>query len=327
MSVQTSEVLLYRSLTVNDTASNGGRLSAVVISDGETNGIWPDVPQSERVAGSTKYRKLFWKFASASNDTAYNVRLALLRPTDADDRVQLFTATHDAVQSSITGSENLFGCGKLNATVSSGVTQVVVLVENGATVIFRNTQLIRISDKATIDGSGNEEFVTVSGTPSVNGNLVTINFTPALTSGYSNSNTYISGLIEAGDIVGSLSSKVVTSAAGTFDETKPIVPSIGGIRQAWTITFSNATNFSVAGDTVGSVGSGNISSPFAPTNASFGLPYFTIPTNTWGGTFAANDTVTFATTPAAVPFWCRRVVPAGAGSLSLDTIKLGVWYE
>lgn len=327
MGVSTNEVKLYRSQTVNDTSSNGGRLSSVEISDGEVNGVWPDIPQSERAAGSTKYRKLFVKFASATDDKAYNVKVGLLQPTAADDRVQLFTATQDAVQSSITGAESLFGAGKLNSTVLSGVTSVDVLVEHGGTVIFRDGQLIRISDKATIDGSGNEEFVTISGTPSVVGNVVTITFTPALTQGYSQTNTYLSGLLEVGDVIGAISNKVVTSSAGTFDETKPVVHSIGGIRQQWTATFSSATNFSVAGDTVGAVGSGNISTSFAPTNASFGTPYLTIPSNTWGGTFSANDTVTFYTTPAAVPIWCRRVCPAGASSLSANWVKIGTWFE
>ena len=86
----------------------------------------------------------------------------------------------------------------------------------------------------------------------------------------------------------------------------------------------NPSDFAVAGDTLGSVGSGNIASNFAPTNPDFGAPYFTLPSAIWGGAWASGETFTFQTHPAALPLWLKRVVPAGAASILKSS---SVWSD
>lgn len=91
---------------------------------------------------------------------------------------------------------------------------------------------------------------------------------------------------------------------------------IGTAEQTWTLTFTDATNFTVVGDTIGSVGSGSRSADFAPSNGAVSKPYFTLRTAGWGGTWAAGNTIVWQTHPNAIPIWETRVVPASAASMA-----------
>ena len=56
-----SEIHFYRSSQINDTASNGGRLSTTQEPSGLSNSLWPDVDPADATAGKIRYRKLFLK--------------------------------------------------------------------------------------------------------------------------------------------------------------------------------------------------------------------------------------------------------------------------
>jgi hypothetical protein len=123
----------------------------------------------------------------------------------------------------------------------------------------------------------------------------------------------------------------VTSSGGSFDSAT--VGNIkahnkGAIEETWTLTFTGATTFTASGNTVGALTStGSTSADYAPLNPATGTPYFTIKAVAWGGTFQANDTVSFATHPAAIPIWYRRQVPAGTFSLANDFTSLAIHGE
>ncbi len=176
-----------------------------------------------------------------------------------------------------------------------------------------------------MDGAGNEEFATIAtGGVSYTGSVATLTLTAGLTNAYAAASTRVASVLQPGNIIGSVSNWVETSAAGTYDEvTYPLlVDSIGGISQLWTLTFSSATAFSVSGDTVGSVGSGDTATDFQPSNPDFTKPYFNLRAAGWGGTWANGDTITFRTDPAATPLWLKQVVPAGAAAMSGDQVIL-----
>jgi hypothetical protein len=88
------------------------------------------------------------------------------------------------------------------------------------------------------------------------------------------------------------------------------------------LTFTSATAFNIAGDTVGAVGSGNTSSGAAPNNPAFNKPYFTLNAALFGGSYVAGNMLTFSTHPAAVPLWVRQVVPDGAVAMSNNTFSI-----
>lgn len=313
MSVLSSELKLYRSAIVNETASNGGRLSVNQESSGFIDSWFTAADPADAIAGKIQYRKGFLKVDNADDLPLNTARLGLRQAAPGDLRFYLLAGTQTDLQSDV--GATLYGGGALNANVSAGASTITVLVDAGSDIVFRDGDEIVITDKATALGAGNREFHSISGTPGVAGDVVTITLAGTLANGYSASDTYVSSLLQLGTIQASAGTPAVTSAAGTFDEGAMTVHNIGGLYETWTLTFTSATAFNCVGDTVGAVGSGNIGSTFAPNHAAFGSPYFTVLPAAWGGTFLAGDTVQVTTTPAARPFWQKRVLPAGSSDI------------
>ncbi len=329
MPVLTTEIKWMRSAAFNDTAANGGRMSNSVVPSDVRNNILPNVTQAQRTAGLTRYRKLFIKNTNGSLLTAEEAKLFVENYAPGADRVLIFPATQTDIQSGITGSEQLYGCGQLDQDTGTDALSIDVEVEDAADDIFVDGMLIRISDKDEIDGTGNEEYVRLYGDAVYAGNIATLTLDTPLANEYDAVNTLVASVIEAGDIVAVVDPAVVTSTGGTFsDDSDPILPdNVGTIEQNWTLTFNAPTTFAVVGDTVGSVGSGNTGENFEPTNAGANAPYFTIDFAAFGGTFQSGDTITFSTTPAAFPVWYKQVVPAGAASYPNDRVVVGMDYE
>ena len=308
MPIDSTEIKLYKSATVNDTNSNGGVMSTTEVADGIKNNVWPDVPQAERVAGSIKYRKTFIKVANDDDLVLVDPRIFIETHTPGDDTIVLMAGTQTDTQAEADDYTRFYGAGDLDANVSAGASTIDVNVENGNTSgadeIFQNGDLIRISDKASVDaGTGNTEFLRLDATTGVswNGNKATLTFE----SGVTLDNAYVTGdtpriasVLELSDIQPSSDGWGESSASGTYDETTypTIQDSIGSIEQTWTITFTDATNFSCVGNTVGSVGSGSIGGgDFTPNNTDFSKPYFTLSDAGWGGTWTSGDTISFTT--------------------------------
>lgn len=333
MSIIDTELIFYRSSVVSDSSTNGGTLSSNSITSGAQQNVFPNVMSAERSAGSTKYRKVFLKVANDDDLSLQDAKFWLDNITAGDDWCVFWGGTQTDTQSAITGSERKYGCGTLKTTVSAAATVITVIVEDSSlTGIFQNGDTLRITDKASPTSvTGNEEFVTIASAPSVSGDEVTITIvSPGLVNGYSSTTpTRVMSVLSAGDIECAVSGWVETSGSGTFDESLyPVIcDNIGTIRQTWTLTFLDATNFTVTGDTVGSVSSGVITGDYSPNNPTFSKPYFTIELDGWAGTWANGDTVVFTTSPAAYPIWEKRVVPSGAGSLSNNVISLVVSGE
>lgn len=319
-SIVAGELKLYRAANQSDLSSNGGRMSASVLASGVVGALFPNIDDTERTAGSTKYRKVFFKVDHNGPESLLGARLFQDQNTSGDDRITYFVATQTDTQAAITGSERKYGCGALTSTVSSGVSSIQVTVETGTTGIFQNGDTVRITDRATVTASGNEEFVTLSSVSQV-GDVVTLGFSPALSNGYSSSLTRVASVYSPGDVVANASALTITSAAGTYNTTtNPLVLNDKStVEQTWTLTFTSATAFNISGDTVGAIGSGSVSGGASPTNTDFSLPYFTLSAGGFGGTYATSDTIVFTTHPAAVPLWIKRVVPAGAAVSSAST--------
>ena len=330
MSIVAAELLWKTGIEVSDAGSNGGRMlnTASGITTAVKNNIFPDVPQAERTAGSSKYRKIFIHAANDAGLTLIAPKVFVETKTPGDDNVVFLPGTQINTQTQLTGSEQKYGMGTLYGTVNAGVTQILVDTEDAALALFVSGMKIRISDRANIGASGNEEYRTITGTPSYNGNRATINVTVGLTNGYSANVTKISSVYEPGDSKSTVVSWT-ENGTGTYNEsTYPVVDSalsnIGVIYQVWTLTFTSATAFGVVGDTVGSVGTGNTSTLFAPVNGVHSKPYFQLRSAGWGGTWASPNTIVFTTAPAAIPIWYKRTVPAGAASLSGNSVIVAV---
>jgi hypothetical protein len=321
---------VYAPENISDTPSNGGRMTENVIPDAVLGNLFPPAGSAELTAGSQRFRKAYYKnenveIPATGPPTGLALQLTRIfveRFTPGEDEYMIFEGTQLDTENDLTGSEPLFGCGQLNANVSGGATVITVAVHDAAQfTIFRNNDLIRLSDKADIDATGISEFVRIHPSTAITVALdvLTITLATALVNSFLAIDTRVLSIIEAGNTVADFDTFIVTTgASGTYDEVgNPIEhDNIGGIQQAWTLSFTSATNYDLTGDTLGAVSSGNVSSDFAPTNPDFGRPFFTLRSAGFGGTFQSGDTITFNTSPSSRGIWALRDIPAGSSSFT-----------
>jgi hypothetical protein len=324
--------MLSSDLKVYKAKSNGRMSGTDLVTSGVLQNVFPHVTSAQRTAGHVDYRKTFWKVADDADGTLIDPEIYPDAPTlSATDYVTMFLmGQRDRVEDLVgystgTDTQRKYGSAILKNNITAGAQTLTVTVKNvalttGSDKIFVNEDKIKLTDKATADAlTGNEEVLTINGVPSVSGNDITITVTEVIANSYTAGTVpRVSSLIKPGDIATSSTNPVKTSVAGTVDfSTYPIIlDNIGTVDEDWTLTFTDATHFALTGDSLGAVTTGIISSDFAPNNGDFTKPYFTIETEVWGGTWAAGNTVTFTTHPAAEGIGQKRVVPAGTASLS-----------
>ncbi|MCM8623732.1 MAG: hypothetical protein NFW16_18855, partial [Candidatus Accumulibacter sp.] len=284
------------------------------------------------LAGAVKWRKAFIHVNSAQDTALLNVRLFLDSLTPGGDFVVFQPGTQTDTEDQIVGRP--YGIGTLYAPIVGGAVQIQVSCEHNAEYAtlqpLRVGDMVRVSDRPSTGGAGNEEWVTVSGV-SYGTDFATVDVTPALVNSYATSSTLVSSVLELPSAVAGVTGVSVISGGGSFDSATVgnlIAHNKGAVEENWTLTFTSTTTFTVSGNTVGILASpGSVSADYAPLNPATGTPYFTIKAIAWAGTFQMNDTVTFATQPAAIPIWYRRQVPAGTFSLANDFTSLAIHGE
>lgn len=67
MPIETNNLVLYKSERLTDTSDGGGKYSGQVVTDGESNNLFPDVSELDRTMGRVSLRKIF--AAVNNNDT------------------------------------------------------------------------------------------------------------------------------------------------------------------------------------------------------------------------------------------------------------------
>jgi hypothetical protein len=73
MAVSDTNFKIYRSATWDDTASNGGAISATEIASSGDQVIFDDVTNAERLSGDTEYRKIFIKNCAPNDSASFKV--------------------------------------------------------------------------------------------------------------------------------------------------------------------------------------------------------------------------------------------------------------
>lgn len=315
MTIATTDIKFYKSLAVNNSDANGGKISENRITTNTLNNLFPNVTSSERTAGVTRYRKMFLKNENSSNISLESTKLFIGALSSGEDYFRFREGTDDDIQSSADDYTNWYGSGILNTNLLSGESQMEVAYDNADGVFSGEALYLRLDDGV------NNATVQLVGEPAWVGNIATLTFSGALEADFDADDTIVSTVLDLGDVVAESSDWLETSSSGTYDESSyPLGTfNIGTITEDWTLTFLTSTTFSVSGATVGSVGSGSIATNFAPANGS-GY-YFRIDKDGWGGTWAVGETITFSTTHSAKPLWVKEVVPAGCQALSNNSVQ------
>jgi len=314
MSIAASDIKFYKAINNNDTVTNGGRISGTQVVDGSLNNLFPNVSSAERTAGVTRYRKMFLRNENAGDLSMYSGETWIGTRSLADDYFQLKAGDDTDQQSAAEGYTNWAGTGLLAASAGSG--------ESSIEVDYDTTDGVWDGAAVHIDDGVNELDTIVVGSPSFVGNTATFTISGELGNNYTAAATVVSTIVPLNTVEKSTDSWTENSSAGTYDETTYPVETynVGTVTDAWTLTFSDANNFSIAGLNAGSVGSGDISNDCQPANGS--SYYFKIDKDGWGGSWALGDTVTFNTVHAGKGFWVKEVVPAGVASYSNNTVQL-----
>jgi hypothetical protein len=202
--------------------------------------------------------------------------------------------------------------------VNGGDAQTVTFTGDGQTAAQIVAQISLTGATATVSG-GTKVAINTDSYYAENSIQVTSDSTAATELGlddsvhYGTTGTVVAGVVELGTIAASHSTPSKSSASGTFTDNITDYD-LGCAYDTWTVTFSSATAFTVAGASTGTIGSGTRSADFAIAN--WGSYYFKIPSTCWGGTWANGDTVTFTTYPSARSIWFKEVVPASTDAYS-----------
>ncbi len=309
-------------------STNGGRITDSLITTGEFNNVWPNALKAERIAGSTLHRKIFEKANDDADGTLIAPQFWQDMPTEADDYVIFFEGTDRDTEAGITGSERKFGAANLLSDITGNPSTFVVIVEDstlasGAQAIFKDGDTIRLTDMVTpTSGTGNEEFLTINGTPSVASSVqVTITVDQVIANDYLVADAgRVMSVWEPSDIETSQSAHSVTTAGtGDYDYStySLTLDNIGTVNDELTFTWTDATHFTCVGASGISYGSGQIGTNFIPENPDWtGKPYFTLLTAGFSGVWASGDTFTVTLVGAYVSRWFKRIIPAATASLS-----------
>lgn len=319
---------------VSDTtpAQNGGKMAYTQMVSGMKNNLFPDVSQAERVNGSTKFRKAFIHLNNISNTALTSVKVFLDSLTPGDDYVVFYPGTAVDTEASM-GTPSPYGLGTLAVSASAAATTVRVTPEQDAGYAsmtpFRVGGLVRVSNQPSTGGAGTTDWVTLTAVDYQPTYIdLTFTGTPLVNAYTAGAGVLVSSVLEVPTVVGTAGSINVASTSGLFDGVSVgnlVAHNKGAVADTWTVTFLTATTYSITGAVTGLVaGTGSINSDFSPANPGVANPYFTIKTLCWGGSWLAGDTVSFTTSPASIPIWYKRVIPAGANSLANNFMSLAI---
>jgi hypothetical protein len=399
-----NDMKYLKSLTVTNTAANGGRMDERrEVVGGATNNLFDRGTSAQRTAGFTALRKLFIANRNAANDPGCSGLFCSLVAPDGGDRIYITNGTQrDTVADA--GYQEWVGAGTLFQSVAASATDIQAAfratdyeIPNGATIILKNTAATAfvktanvtatdslgtglsaytqalsltpvdrrsVSVKYTIggtpyqaidDGQGNitgvgitegaVDYATgeVSITASTaldavtvtfaqqcftwSGNIAEIKLAEQVPNDYAVEDTNLGVCVDLTQLAPTLDNKFITSASGTFDETKITLENRGTAEDDITITFTNATAFTVSGRFEGALQTGSVNLEYAPLNPRTSRPLFTIPVAAWAGLWIAGNLVKFSTHPAASPVWIKNVIPAGTPGVSRDTDKGYLFIE
>jgi hypothetical protein len=232
--------------------------------------------------------------------------------------------------------------GSVSATVSNGqvvncarvrLSRVRVIGTNGVVINTGYTADLEAGTVTFSDVSGYSQPVTVEHRiedmavvreVQISGEVT---FTRALTHDYPEG-SFLSSALVPGDLKSRVSvlfdqatwngttwtDAVSGSAAtGTYNDVlSPIeVTNRGALTERWALVFSSTTAFSIVGEHVGVIGTGNIGTLTAPVNPATSTPYFSLAALGWGIGWSVGNVLRFNTVGAMAPVWVVRTVQQG----------------
>lgn len=324
MSILDSDLQAFLPASVsNDPASNGGRMSNKSISLNAKNNVFPDVSRAQRTSGATRWRKLFLANRNVENLAVQSTFVVLDKPTVYGDFALFRPGTHEDFESAISGAT--YGCALLAQDAAAGATTLTLALEAASlSAMLAAGREILVTARADFkSSSGAEEFAQIASV-STSGLQATVTLSAALANAYTvAAGARVCTVYRPAQPATPALTDWTESGSGSYDRANfPVVlTNVGTIRQAWTITYQSATSFTVSGDVLGVLGTFETSADAAPAPAG-GEPYFRLRSGGHGTGHANGDTITFTTSPAAVPIWVQSAIPTGLDEFGMSDIPI-----
>jgi len=316
MAITSEQIKFYKPIYVNDSLTNGGRISTNLITDGSLNNLFRNIQSSERESGIDLYRKCFIKNENPNDLALLNPKIYIANVSSGEDYFQIAAGTDIDNQSSADDIIDWYGSGYLNANFGP--------TESSFDVLFKQPTGLPSGCSVIVASGVQQSEVEIIGTPTWNGSIATCIISGETGLTFLQNVSRVSAILPLSDIAPVLSNWSEISSAGTYDETNYPVTlyNIGTITESWTLTFTNSTTFGVTGAVTGAIGTGVITSNFVPVNTT-GY-YFNLNKAGWAGSWVSGDVITFNTVHAAKSIWVKESVPAGAVSQAnnLMTVNL-----
>ena len=193
MAVESTDLVLHKAATNDDTGSNGGKenFSNTIVS-ATLNNLFPNVTNSERIAGKTRYRKMFLR-----NNDANDLKFELTKfwidcLSSAADRFLMVLGNYSDAQSDAinydggeTWSGTLTGSLSVGDAVTgatSGATGTILAISGSSVrILVLSVTQFSTGEKVELDASN---YFTVSGSGSYrDGYLGTGRLNSAITTG------------------------------------------------------------------------------------------------------------------------------------------------
>jgi hypothetical protein len=311
-----SDIVVRMPTIDGDGITNGGLMSSVICPSDSVENIFPAVFFEEALVGKTRVRKRFYHLKTADSQKLARVRVFMDKFSDGDDRVYIFPASQEDAQGDLTGTERMYGCGLLDANVIAGATTITVAVEKASDNILRTGDQIRLFNGITRD-------LGVISNITWNADVATIILTFPLNNAYSRTDTIVSSYFEQTLVRSYFDAFTVLSLNGTYNiNNYPILLiNESTIFQRWTLTFSNPSQYQCVGQRIGSVGTGNIATDFAPLNPDYNRAYFILPSGGFNQSFQQGDQISFVTHPSSVPIWYKQIIPPNTQGVGGNKFK------
>lgn len=324
MPIAANNVQFFKAQVNDDTANNGGLISNTLIADGVKNNIFPDASKNERLNGSTKYRKVFLGLRNPDSTAAIDVKLFVLRPTQAQDAILMVEPYSDGTQRWINQSNRRWGAGTLVADALVGATSLTVTPEQSIYDVYQVGDTLAITTRNESNPTALVDYYQISAVVADGANK-----TITLNRGLDNA-------MPAGAVVSSCVFSTTlgaqfypNDAQGTFDTTKVILNNAGTVDESWGVLFTSPTEFNLFQTSSGEtpIATGSISADFSYINPATNRPYFTLPTTFFNGTYVAGNYCTFGTESASLPFFLERIIPPGTDYAAGNSVLLAVELE
>lgn len=319
MAISSDQLKFYKSLYINDSVTNGGRISSDLVTNNAMNNLFRNIQYDELQSGIVLYRKFFIKNENPLDIKLENPKIWISNISSGEDYFTIIKGTDTDNQEIADDYTDWCGCGVLATNVGSG--------ENVIDVTFKQVYGIPNLNTIRIFDNLNNNELEIVGEPIWNGSVATITLNGEVGFDFLKDTTLVSSIVELDNLETSVLDWLENSILGVYDESSYplILYNIGTITESWTLTFKSSSSFEITGAVTGSIGYGSINAMFSPSNGA-GY-YFTLSKYGWGGSWLIGDTITFKTVHSAQGIWIKEDVPAGCNSQSNNMLQLSLKGE